>query len=173
MLKRYVFKCLLSIFLFNSLAYTHSLPRAPDKDEGLFVHPVSLIYGITKNEALIYATLLYPIPPISALVVHPSYLNKKDYYRIGSGLGYRLFFIDIFYAQIMPSVHYLGYETTSGAMVEVLGYVGGFGNIDVGVGYKWNFATKNHGLAVDVNFGLDATFVTIVILLPLYILFGI
>ena len=166
MLKRYIFKCLLSIFLFNSLAYTHSPPNLADKDDGLFVHPVSLIYGITKNEALIYATLLFPIPPVSALVVHPSYLNKKDYYRIGSGLGYRLFLIDHFYAQIMPSVHYLGYETTSGAMVEVLGYVGGFGSIDVGVGYKWNFATKNHGLAVDVNFGLDAA----IVLLPLYII---
>lgn len=169
-MQRKFLKCLLLIFLLNSLAYTHGLgidPLVEDKYEGLYAHPVSLIYGITKSEALIYFTLVWPAPiPVSAIVIQPSYLNKDDYWRIGSGLGYRLFLIDHFYAQVMPSAHYLKYDNASGAMIEVLGYLGGFGNVDVGVGYKWNFATKNHGLAIDVNFGFDA----IILFWPLFLL---
>jgi len=132
----------------------------------LFFHPVSLIYGLTQSEILFYTTIKLKLSRVSYAIINPSYLDKKDYTRFGSGLGYRRYVSreDIndwrLYFQLMPGLHYLKYENAmSGPMIDVLGYAGVskpmYGFFDVGVGYKWDYAKKDHGLAVDVNAGLS------------------
>jgi len=145
MVKRYIFRCLLFIFLLNSTGHTHSPPN-PGEFDVFYLHPVSLISGIIESEKVIYLTL-----NLGYLIINPSFLDKKDYYRFGSGFGYRNYFpiteVPIFYFQIMPSIHYLEYsKANSGKMINVLGYVGAADNFaffDVGVGYEWNFVKKN------------------------------
>jgi len=174
MVKKYIVRCLLLVFLANSPIHAHNPPNPEDLDY-FFLHPISLISGIRKSETIIYLTIKGPLNEdeyiardggyyrkenpkkyLDYLIINPSFLNKEDYYRIGSGLGYRrnvLSFEDkVFcYFQIMPSVHYLEYsKANSGAIINVLGYVGtslkSEGFFDVGVGYEWNFVEKKHGL---------------------------
>jgi len=167
MLKRYIFGCLPIIFLLNSQGHSHGPPPDSWFDVVSF-HPTSLIYGIVKSEAIIYSTIRWPLYGYEwdraneFIIINPSYLNKKDYTRFGSGLGYRYYVSSDWplYFQLKPGLHYLKYEDAStGPMIEVLGYFGisipATGFLDAGVGYKWDCAKKNHGLAVDVNAGLS------------------
>lgn len=168
MLKRYLFACLPLIFSLNSQAHSHI--TASDFDI-LFLHPISFVHGITNSETIIHLTTKWEF-----IIIDPSYLNKKDYTRFGSGFGLRVpvfgyegetRLLTCLYLQVKPALHYLKYEdSSSGSMIEVLGYTGIssdlIGFIDAGIGYKWNRAKNNHGLAIEVNVGLSALLLVII-----------
>ena len=130
----------------------------------LFFHPGSLIYGIANSETIIYSTVRMQIDDDGYLIINPSFLDRKDYTRAGLGFGYRHrlrdYDLNRFYVQLKPGSHFLKYEdTSSGAMIEVLGYVGismpMICFFDAGIGYKWDGAKKNHGLAIELNAGFS------------------
>ena len=165
MLKRYIFGCLPIIFLLNSQVHSHDPMNAFDF---LFFHPGSLVYGIVNSETIIYSTIRIPLWQLSDdgyLIMNPSFLDRKDYTRGGFGLGYRHYLSDYdrerVYVQLKPGLHSLRYkeDTSSGTMIEVLGYVGisipMICFFDAGIGYKWDGAKKNHGLAVELNAGFS------------------
>jgi len=163
------------ILLLTVAVYAQTSLRCPEEIEDyldnddvdfIFFHPASLIYGLTQSEILFYTTIKLKLSCVSYAIINPSYLDKKDYTRFGSGLGYRRYVSREniqdwrLYFQLMPGLHYLKYgDALSGPMIEVLGYAGVSKPIyvffDVGVGYKWDYAKKDHGLAVEVNAGLS------------------
>jgi hypothetical protein len=153
------FRFLPFVLLLNLVVPAHS----PWLLDMFYIHPITAVSSIVLREPHIYLTVKSSsgISYNDYLIINPSVLNNDDYFRVGSGLGYRRHLNDeeFYYWQLMPSVHYLKYSTSdSGPMINVLGYVGvskkAIMFLDAGIGYKWDFAKKNHGLAFDINFGL-------------------
>jgi hypothetical protein len=167
---------------------THSLNFFNRFD--IFIHPATMVSGIYSSQKPglnLYLTAQGQLDKdgYCNLIANPSILSRKDYFRRGSGMGFRYYARgnrDGLYFQLMPSTHFLEYsmhgsdnirEAISGKMIDVLGYIGSSEErsiyFDIGIGYGWAFfpkgyraysnypyfGKKNHGLAFDINFGVN------------------
>jgi hypothetical protein len=173
------------IFLLCSIANSKDFSNG----FGIFVHPLTVGAGIydSRNPGLdLYLTVQVPLDKNGgySLIANPSILLSNDYFRRGTGIGFRCYIgedKDNIYLQLMPSAHYLKHsmfgkdnarESVSGKMIDILGYIGSGSKsmfLDIGIGYGWAFFPKgyraysnypyygknNHGLAFDINFGFN------------------
>jgi hypothetical protein len=197
MAKKPALKLLLLLLLLHSAVFAHFRPNDPHiNDVNFYMHLMSMYSGVINGsyDLNLYLTMQLPLDEMGNyhVIINPAILDRSDYFKLGSGIGIRRSIPyehnpdACYYLQLMPSVHYFkrsvldadnNYETISGQVTSVLGYIGmwfGVSFIDVGAGYSWNFAEKNHGLAFDINFGTVLNFLTfplIILVLPFYVIF--
>jgi hypothetical protein len=136
-----------------------SFAENSNKSISLYIHPISLAYGMgmnTDNEEgdpsviisnngiglILYLTLEVSLNEFNSLIINPSswWIDNEQsddaIKRVGSGVGIRHFLYgesEGLYLQAMPSLHYLslteGKEKHSGFFADILGYIGYSANI--------------------------------------------
>ncbi|MCL2282286.1 MAG: hypothetical protein FWC26_03100 [Fibromonadales bacterium] len=79
--------------IFLALFAANAQEQAPEKDNmktTIYLHPVTLLFGVAAKAPLIYLTVEQPFSPYNALIVRPNaWIADGSIYRIGSDLGFR------------------------------------------------------------------------------------
>jgi hypothetical protein len=189
MAKKLLFKFLPLVFLLHSVCVGNL------GDFRLFLHPLSLVSGITRNyDPNIYLTLQWNLndkyDDNYHLIVNPFLVKRDDRFGIGSGMGFRYSMesritYSGFYFQLMPNAYYSERlildsdnvdKTVSGPVMNVLGYIGysvaTLWLFDAGIGYGWDYAKNSSGLVFDFNVSVEPLVCMAAVLLPIFSIIG-